>query len=600
MTLKLKDTYHSVKLFLKFIYNVYSLRIFFIYLVFWILFYQFPYGIVKDYLKLTSKIESGIYNNIVGNFASILALIIPILILIIGLLRERLKRFALEEFLQNKYVKTLITLTITVFIFNIISLLLIHKVNPTRNDINLSYFIIYSTVFYLILLFPLIFKTIESVNPKGIVIKRINSLKYDDFNIEHIFHFEHIDNNPILILRNILNLSYHENDISLVNLILYRSTFRICDLIKKNKNDSESIEKLIDGLLVIWKEYSSLSIKNKNDTNLIRIFESLEYLHIEFSKNHIYLNLREIDAYIRQLLSRIINEQILEPLEQIIFLIERILNFHYDNSIPNEGELNDLKWTFGESYIRAYPLMKESKFYNDDPIFKNDLQWEVIVETIPYYLTIILRESINNKRTNTFFNVFHAIRRLENFVVCSSLGFFQKSYIIKDLQDDYYFYQTDAIENKLINNSKEIFFPNINLVRNAVEYNQKDVLKIIRKDFDFIIKLQKSQILDLTISKPNYIGAIGRYFMINLGNNKRCKGYMFYLIKKIIELKTLFEEDKEISLSNYHRLYEEVKSFPMCYLRTHQTFEEVDKEIKEEDFILLNKIRTTINSFNVS
>lgn len=567
----------------------------------WIIFYQFPFGFIPDYLKLLNKIESGTYNSIVGNFASILALIIPILVLLIGLLRDRLKRYAIDEFLQNQFIKSLITLTLCVFVFNIVSILLIQKENPSSHDLNLAYFVIFSTVLFLIALFPLILKTIESVNPKGIVIRKVNALRYSDFPELQVIHFEHEDDNPVLILGNILHNSYRDNDNSLVNQILYSTTFKTCEILIENKENVEALKKITNGVLVIWKSYSEESIKNKDYSNLGRIFECLEFIHSEFSKNKIYLiYLRDIDDYIKNLLTKIINERTNEPLQSILNRIEKIVTNQLIKSSPNENKIRELEFFFGERFTRIYPTLKVDsdvvRLIYDEKFFDSS-QWEIISQEIPNYFYLILDESIKVKRIDTFRGVLHSIKSLQDFVQYSSLGKLQKEFLTSEFQMWYFYYQTKAIKNGLVLRTNEISYPNIRLTQLAIEHNNPYVINIMRRDFEFIKELHNNNLLDLSSIFPSHFGAIGRYCMMNLTKQIKCKGYMLNILRQIKELKILLEKDKGMNKASYQQLYEDVDSFLRFYKGLPEDDNDEDKVSNDEDYYFLQLIKSVKESF---
>lgn len=594
--------YQNFKEGIVFTFQVYSLKVFLIFFTGWLLFYLFPFGVFNDYLNLNFKISSGVFNGIILNFSSIIGIIVTLLILVLGLLRERLKRFALEEFLQNKHIKILITLTLSVFLFNILSLLIINKENIRGCDLNLAYFSILCSILYLLALFPLLFKAIETVNPREIVIKRVSALKQEDFPEKQVIHFENIDDNPILILRNLLTTSYHDNDISLVNLILYNVTFKTCDLIIENKDDEAKIGRLIEGLLVIWKEYSGNAIRNKDSSNLNRIFECLEYMHVHFSKNKIHLRiLNDFDFYIKNLLSKIIEEKNFEPIHEIAFLIERILTYHYENSTPQEGELTSLRHIFGESYFKTYPAMRDYIFGGfRDPHIELNIQWEKISEEIPYYFNIILNESIKNRQTNTFFVIFHTLHSLQVEVLRSSLGKFQKRQIISSLQNNYFYYQIKAIESNLISQPIEVYLPNIDLVSDAIDYKQPFVVTIIKKDFDFLVELNKLKMLDFSSHPVVYCGAIGRHCMVNIEKDRFYRQCMFLIISEIKRLKDFLGKEDH-NKENIEELLAQVNSFIDAYNKDFSMTEPKKEkgEINEENVILMHRIKDLIMSFAV-
>ncbi len=577
-----------------FLIQAYSIKIFLSYFFLWLIFYFFPFEIVKDYLDLNTKIENGVLYDIVGSFSFILAIIVTFLVLILSILRDRMKRFALYELYQNNNIKALITLTISVFIFNIFSLLLIRKDSPSSNDINVAYFCVFSSMLYLITLFPLLLKSIESVNPKEIVIRRISALTINDFPEREVIHFENIDDNPILILRNLLNASYHDNDISLVNQILYSVTIKTCDIISENKNNEVISNKLIEGMLVIWTEYSANSLRNRDNPNFVRIFECVEQMHIHFSKQKIPLiKLNEVDFYIKALLPQMIEENISEPFLQITFYIERILTYHYEHSVPPEGELPHFIQYFGEPYLKTYPAMREYEFQGfRDPHIEGNIQWEKIAHEIPYYLNIILNESIDNKRKNNFHVIFRSLESLEISVIKSQLGKFQKRYIIRDLQGTHNYYQIKAIENKIISNPIEVFLPNIDLVTECIDLKEPYVIKIIDEDFAFLKELNENEMLDLAQQPTIYFGAIGRHCMMHIEKDSFYRQCMFYIIKKITELKAICEKGK-YSKSNLQAILDQVKSFPHYYnfhIDLSKT-EKTDTKVSDDNIILMQRIK---------
>ncbi|MBA7537867.1 hypothetical protein ES705_30137 [subsurface metagenome] len=600
---RIGNFFKSLWTLLVFFTKVYSLWVMFFYIIIWIASFTFPYELINDHLNITAKIIDGTFTNLIGYFASTLGIIVAFLILIIGIIRERLKRFVLDEFLHNKFIQALITYSITVFVFNIISLLIIKNNQPSNHDLNLAYFTIYSTIIFLIVLFPLSLKAIESANPKVTVIKKVTDLNYDDFLEKHIFHFEYDDNNPVLILRNILSASYRENDYSLVNRILYTTTMKVCDLIKEKENDNKAINNLTEGLLVIWKEFSANSIKSKDNTNVERIFECLEYVHSYFSKKDIsIIYLDDISTYIKNLLSTIIDDNIFEPIDSILFIINRILINHYTNSTPPEDKLPALRWAFQDDYIKSYPSTKDydhSSIY-DNTLIDNDLQWGNILD-IQDVFRIILRESIKNKRTDTFFRVFHSLKSLANDVIqLTSLGKFHKKFIINDILRVYYYYQEDAIQNKLIANPLDLYYPDINLVKGALKNKQYFVVRIIQQDFEFLRLLHQNELLDLAIKLEDYIGAIGRTCMVNLKKKNRLyKRCMFLIIREIKTLKKLFEQDLHRNKNNYQALYLNVKSFIKYYNQPMPKKTDEIPIIKKVDYfliIVINKLQASFQS----
>lgn len=593
MKFKLNSITRWIKVAFLFFTSIYSGWVVLIYLLCWLLFYFFPFEIIPDYLYLERKIESGLFSSIIGNFSSILGIILTFFILTFGILRERLKRFALNELLRNTYFRVLITITLTVFICNILSLLIIRNDSPSNKDLTLAYFLILSSVLFLIGLIPLILKTINSINPKEIVINKITALKHEDYPKKEVIHFEHIDDNPILIIRNLLNSSFHENDVSLVNQILYSSTVKTCDLIIEKKTQPDTIDRLIDGLLVLWREYTGCSIRNKDYNNLIRIFECFEYLHVNFSKNDIYLRkLNEVGFFIRDLLTKSVAESIFEPIQKILFLIERIVQYHFDNTVPQEGEIPQLRHIFKESYFRRYPKMKDYVFAGmRDPFFEKNITWEIISHEIPYYLNTILYESIRLKRSDAMKVTFHAMESLENETIRSlSLGRFQKEVIIRQLQGSSHYYQIEAVRNRIITQPNEILNPNIDLVTEAIDRKYPFAITIIRKDFEFLNELINYNLFDLSYDPAVYFGAIGRHCMALINTDKYYRQCMFLILKEISDLKNTLET-KGLNKENINEIYSQMASFKNYYAKGYALTEtEHDVEISEEDFILMNKI----------
>jgi len=593
----LNEIYRALKQGFGFAREVYSLWIFLIYFGCWIIFYLFPFEIFRDNLNLNQTISSGVFHGIVGNFSSILGILITLTILLFGLLREKLKRFALKEFLQNSSVKALVTITITIFIFNIFTLILVSKEDPSGHELSIAYFTIFSLILYLISLFPLLLRAIDTINPKEIVIKRVNSLKQEDFPEQQDIHFEIIDDNQIFILRNLLNVSYHDYDISVVNQVLYSVTFKTSDIVNDHKKDEAIVGRLIDGLIIIWKEYSGNAIKNKDGNNLARIFECLRYLHSSFSKNKIpLLLLNEIDFYIRNLLTKIVEESIYDPLPDITFNIEMILSDHYQRSTPQEGEITSLRHFFGDPFLDVYPAMRDIKPTYNKTRVESNIQWSKISEEIPAYLTIILSESIKRKQSNAFNTVFRTMESIEISALRSSLGCFQKEYILNLLQHYYYFYQIDAIEKKVITQPYEVFFPSIELAAKAIDMKFRFVNEIIRRDFKFIADLNSKNILDLTHRHLVYCGAIGRHCMMYIEKDTFYNQSMHVILDEIKTLKEILEKETRNS-ANIQELLLDINSFVRYYNRSSRNKEEDKPTISEENKALVQKIEDLIASF---
>ena len=106
----------------------------------WALLLYLPNGIIPDWMNLTPAIKSGAYARIALSYLSLFSLLITILVLTFSLLREKFRRLAVRELLENRYLKLLMTSFIAILIVNTGSAIYIEGHAFSHASLNISYF----------------------------------------------------------------------------------------------------------------------------------------------------------------------------------------------------------------------------------------------------------------------------------------------------------------------------------------------------------------------------------------------------------------------------------------------------------------------------
>lgn len=517
-----------------------------------------PFGFVPDYLNLEKAIASGLFTRITVSFISVFSFLVTVLILGYGFLREKFRRLALKEFLDNRRVKVLVTSFISIFLLNIFASIYLDQENVSENSLNVAYLSLILSLLYFIGFIPLALLTVASTDSLDLVGKYIKlfELKHFPEYRSHELLITSNEQNPIIVINSLSRSFAEKDDFHSINAILFSTQTKIEELIAESK-DRELIGRLLSGQRIIWDTIVHKAFQKKEYSVVSNVFRAISLYHSYFAEKKIpLLYLEEIRSFVNSLMERLVVENIHSVVEDALITFERIIENHYEKSVPKENVLYELTYFFEKTefnYKRAY-----SNPGQDSERMDNNMQWSQIYSEIPYIFSVAIRTAIEKKNGLIVDSVLHSIKHLTHASYLSEMGEFQKAWIIRRKCDTFYHYQLEAIKANLIVKDIEIDSVDTFVLDKMIDSNSISKKYLFFATGEFMIELHR--LGKLNLASFNFIGSIGRH----CANNYKTQGAMEsfeYILRMVAFFKSEFENDLGRHLINYLKLKEEVTSF---------------------------------------
>ncbi len=561
-------------------------------LIIWSILAFLPEGFIPDFLNLKRVISSGTFGRISTAFISVFSFLVTVLVLTYGFLREKFRRLTLREFLENKFSKGLVSFFISVFIVNLFSAIYLDSREVDHNSLNVAYFSLFMSATYFLSFLPLALLSIANTDSQSLIAKYIEKLELENFpevhSIEALATYD--ERNPITVLVQLSRSYVEKDDFHSINLIIFLSQNRIETLIRDSK-DRNLIGRYLSGQRLIWDAIVQKSFQKKEYSAIQNIFISLSTFHNHFSKNKIpLLFLEELRFFIHSLIERMVDEGLNEQVENAIVIYEKILEYHYNNSAPQESDLKELIHFFEqseESYKEAYGGRTRSNSYNTVH------QWNALYSGIPYFFSIIIYKSIEKKNLVLFDRAIGSIQHLIHALYLSKLSDRQKAWIVRMLSGEFHEFQIVALKKGLaidrINTLESI------IVDKMIDENSLAKEFALVSASEFLINLHK--LGKLNYEAINFLGSIGRHCANNYAEDARYVESFNYILRVVEHFKKLLEIDLRKNGQLYRWLADAVDS----YIRFHKDpnfGRRIEKgEQKKIDTTLVERLDKLLKSF---
>lgn len=577
-------------------FRIYDYRILLGSLTMWGVLLLLPNGFIKDYLNLEKVIETGVMTRIILSFTSFFGFLITILILTYGLLREKFRRLTLNEFLENKYSIFLISSFVCVFLINIFSAIYINSREVSHVSLNLSYYSLFLSILYFFTFLPIAFISISYTDSQSLIEKHLKKLDINQISEyrAHELTTTLDERNPFTVLMNLARFFTEKDDFHSVTVIIFSTQKRIEELIDSSRN-REEIGRYLSGQKLIWEAIVHKAFQKKDYDVINNIFLANSLYHYYFSKKEIpLLFLEEIKYFIEGVAERLVQENLTENVEQVNIYFERILEFHYNHSLPPEDEIRDIV-RFKNKYSKKKELPKSSSSYNIDV----SLQWQNVYSDIPHIFSTILSQAIESKSLIIFERSLDSVQQLISTAYNSSLGEFQKAWVIKLLVGKLYYFQIEAIKKGLIKDSISLKAFNHFLQDTIVEEDFFYKKELLVSSSEFLLDLFKIGKLDLRNPHLNFLGGLGRHCSNNFIESETYRETLYYIIKVINHLKLMFEKSLSENSINYKELKLDIESFIQFHKEPIQrkwNFPTSDQK-NEVDSKLICKLQSLLSEF---
>ncbi|CAN5364141.1 hypothetical protein BH10BAC4_BH10BAC4_13760 [soil metagenome] len=534
-----------------------------------------PSGFVPDYFNLKRAIISGLFTRITISFISVFSFLVTVLILGYGFLREKFRRLALREFLDNAWVKILVTSFISVFLLNIFASIYLDTDSVNDNSLSIAYFCLILSLIYFIGFIPLALLTVASTDSLDLVGKYVAQFELVHFPeyLSHELLTTSNELNPIVVINSLSRSFAEKDDFHSINSILFSTQQKIQKLIGES-TDRELIGRYLSGQRLIWDAIVHKAFQKKEFTVISNVFLMVSFYHQHFSEKKIpLLFLEEIRSFINSLMERLVEENVHTVIDDALRTFERIVENHYNKSVPNEDVLHQLTYFFEkteENHKKAY-----SNPFKDIERMDNNLQWSQIHSDIPYIFSIVLQKAIEKKNRTIFDDAINSVAHLNHAAYISNMGNYHKAWIARLQAMEYYHYQLEAIKTNLI--TKEIEIKALDSVLDRMidsDTLSKQYIFISTGEFMFeLYNLSK-----LNLRSFNFIGSIGRHCANNY-HLPGAKTSFEYILKLVGYFKNEFEKKLDKDFKNYRYLKEEVESF----IQWHEMKPFIQTKLGEKD-----------------
>ena len=393
-----RKLHDHVREFLRLINKLYNKTIVLSAFGLWMILFVFPEGFVADHLNLRRALENGSFTRVIQSFITAFGFLVTVLVLCYGFLRDRFRRLALDEFLDNTYTVVLISSFISIFIFNILSSVYIDSHGFSHTSLNFAYFSLFLSIAYFIIFLPLAFYSIWHADSQVSIqkyTKRLDLSHFPKYPYNEIT-IEPDEHNPLNVLISLSRVFVDKEDYHTVKALIFLVQQKIESLIG-DSHDRVMIGSLLTGQKLIWESVINKAIQKKEYLLIERVFTMVRLYHFHFSQKKIpLLYLEVLTFYIENLLERMIKEGAGNSVEQILIDFEKILEDHYNNSSPKEDQLWDLMDYYGQHPPARDPVA------NWHQLDATELQWQKIVHTIPNVFSLTLTNTMQTKNLTYF------------------------------------------------------------------------------------------------------------------------------------------------------------------------------------------------------
>jgi hypothetical protein len=582
---------------MKIFFKVYDWKILAVILLTFVVLIFLPSGYIPDLLQLEKSITSGLFTRITISFISVFSFLVSVLILGYGFLREKFRRLTLREFLENRWISLLITVFISAFLVNIVSMIYLDTQKFSHNSLNVAYFSLSLSIIYFISFIPLALLAISSTDSLELLGKYIEKFELKHFPRyrTHELIITSDESNPIVVVNSLARSFAEKDDFHSINAILFSTQKRIQDLIGESK-DRVKIGRLLTGQKILWDTIVHKAFQKKEFAVINNVFLAISFYHSHFADKKIpLLYLEEIRFFIHSLIERLVEENIHSVAEDALMTFQKIIENHYEKSVPQEEELSELIYFFektDKNYNKAYGNPGA-----DDERMDANLQWQQIYSDLPYVFSIAIRKAIEKKNRVIFDAALHSINHLIHACYLSNMSEYQKAWITRMESGSFYHYQLEAIETKLIMKDIEIQSAESFVLDRMIDSNCLSKKYIFISTADFMVELFKLGRLDLR--SFTFIGQIGRHCANNY-DLEGAKQAFENILKLVQHFKKLFESKLDENSKNYLALKEEVQSFidfhrrkPYRSARIHEVEGENDHTNNE----LLGRLKNILSEF---
>lgn len=525
-------------------------------LVAWFSKRQFPNVLKVD----NTTVVIAVLTTIASVLAAILGILIAILMVAFELFRKTYVSYASKEFFQSSALKPLFTLFISTIIISIISIA-DTKYSISVSNLNLFYLSLFLFIFCMIILYPFSKTILTSANSKkrinDIVDKinerNINSLSLEAFRRSPSAYISEVGKNPILMLSEAAIQTIKDNDILISKFIIFESTNKLMDLLKRNKDDTSNIAVnnkciIVSKFLIIFRHSAEQAIKQRDTATLLTILESIRAIHIFFADNKAPCNeFRELDDALQEILKQAIKEDILEVAKYGFWTIAEILERHLEKNVPKEKDI----WS-----LHPWNEVKNTKIdYN------KSIHWDYISEHYNSILNELLKKSVELRKTELITQGLLTLEGIASYVVKSNLGNLQKKHIV--------WICYSYIKSIVIDSVNQGIYDS-NSIGLTLSFNPFSVSGALDKKAEFskipliyfsdtLVQLAQKNVLNSMLL--NCLGTVGRESVEKIEDNLHAEALLFICntfdqMRKILE-----KNDKEMgNRSAYIEIFNQVSS----------------------------------------
>jgi hypothetical protein len=556
-----------------------------------------PKGNVPDYLGLTKSIEAGLFTRITISFISVFSFLVTVLLLGYGFLREKFRRLTLKEFLENRWIKLLISSFISVFLVDIFATIYLDSHEFSHNSLNIAYFSLISSVVYFVGFVPLALLAVASTDSLDLVGKYIAKFETKHFPEyrSHELLITGNELNPIVIVNGLSRSFAERDDFHSINSILFTTQTKIEELIGESK-DRELIGRYLAGQRIIWDTIVHKAFQKKEFSVIERVYMMVSLYHHHFSEKEIpLLYLEEIRSFVNALMERLVDENVHTVVQDALMTIEKVIEFHYKKSVPKQEVLYELIYFFEkteENHKKAYANPGKDRVRMD-----NNMQWNQICSDIPYIFSVAIRKAIDKKNRVIVDAVLHSIKHLIHASYISDMGEYQKAWIARMESGTFYYYQIEAIKANLIAKDIEIMGLDSFVLDKMIDSNSVAKKYLFISTGEFMIDLH--ELGKLNLASFNFMGSIGRHCANNY-HLPGAKESFEFVLNMVNYFKTEFETELVKHSKNYLTLKDEVESF----IKFHEMkplmqtkLGEKDQKNENLDGVLIDRLKKLLGEF---